>query len=76
MSVRVTGNNASRGGESVVMDGRWGVVVKILSNVRGAKAPSCSTSVTCRKSPAITISLTTPLEPVQNLQKTLQEKAK
>lgn len=76
MSVRVTGNNASRGGESVVMDGRWGVVVKILSNVRGAKAPSCSTSVTCRKSPAIAISLTTPLEPVKNLQKTLQEKAK
>ncbi|OKV80894.1 hypothetical protein AWP60_04685 [Escherichia coli] len=76
MSVRVTGNNASRGGESVVMDGRWGVVVKILSNVRGAKAPSCSTSVTCRKSPAIAISLTTPLEAVQNLQKTLQEKAK
>ena len=76
MSVRVTGNNASRGGESVVMDGRWGVVVKILSKVRGAKAPSSSTSVTCRKSPAIAISLTTPLEPVQNLQKTLQEKAK
>ena len=76
MPVRVTGNNASRGGESVVMDGRWGVVVKILSNVIGAKAPCCSTSVTCRNSPGIAISITTPLEPVQNLQKILQEKAK
>lgn len=53
-----------------------GVVVKILSNVRGAKAPCCSTSVPSRKSPGIGISLTTPLESVQNLQKTLQAKAK
>jgi len=44
----------------------------ILSNVRGAKAPCCSTSVPSRKSPGIT----TPLESVQNLQKTLQAKAK
>lgn len=64
MFVRVTGNNVSRGGESVVMDGRWGVVVKILSNVRGAKVFFCSISVICRKSSAIVISFIISLESV------------
>ena len=53
-----------------------GVVVMIVSNVRGAKASCCSTNVPSRKSPGIGIRLTTPLESVQNLQKTLQAKAK
>lgn len=40
------------------------------------RSPCCSTSVPNRKSTWIGISLTTPLESVQNLQKTLQAKAK
>lgn len=46
----------------VVMDGRWGVVVKILSNVRGVKVFFCSISVICRKSSVIVISFIILLE--------------
>lgn len=60
--VWVMGNNVLWGGELVVMDGRWGVVVKILSNVRGVKVFFCSISVICRKSLVIVISFIILLE--------------
>lgn len=46
--------------------------MKILSHVRGAKAPCCSTCVPGRKSPGIGVTL----ESAQNLLKTLQAKVK